>query len=142
MQSAIFAELLAMLASVPEFGAEVSEDDALRVIDAEDDTLPESLIVLQAGTTEEVERPPGPGSVRERVTINITLMTKQRNYGPALRAGRLGVKAALAGQKLGLVQQGVQLAAFQPETPMPPRSGRRWAAQVMPVQISYVQPLK
>lgn len=142
MQSAIFTELLAKLASVPEFGAEVSEDDALRVIDAEDDTLPENLIVLQAGPTEELERQAGHGSVRERVTINITLMTTRRTYAAALRTGRLAVKQALAGPKLGLAQQGIQLAAFQPETPMPPRSGRRWAAQVLPLQVTYVQPLK
>ena len=141
IQSAIFAQLLAKLVSVPEFGAQVSEDDALRVIDADDDTLPESLIVLQSGATEEVDRKGGPGSVMERVTINITLMTTQRGYGPAMRAGRVAVKQALAGQKLGLTVQGITTAAFQPETPMPPRSGRRWAAQVMPVLITYVQPL-
>ena len=141
MQSAIFAELQALLAGVPVFGSSVSEDDALRVIDAEDEGLPDNLIILQAGATEELERQ-GPAGVRERVTVNITLMTRQRQYAAPLRAGRVAVKGALAGTKLGLRQQGIQLAAFQPETPMPPRSGRRWAAQVMPVLVTYVQPLK
>lgn len=141
MQSATFAELQTLLASVPEFGAKVIEDDVLRVIDSDDQELPDCLIVLQPGPTEEVERQASNG-VRERLIVNITLMTKQRGYLAALRAGRLAVKVQLAGQKLGLKQQGVQQGTFQPETPMAPRNGRRWAAQVMPVQILYVQPLK
>ena len=59
-----------------------------------------------------------------------------------LRAGRLGIKVALPGIKAVLVTQGIQLASFQGETPMPPGEGRRWAAHVMPLQITYVQPLK
>lgn len=141
MQTAIFTELRAMLTLVPEFGAEVIEDDALRLIDADDDALPDDLIILQPGATEELERQAS-YSVREQLTVNITLMTRRRAYLAALRAGRFAVKVQLAGQKLGLKQQGVQQAAFQPETPMPPRNGRRWAAQVMPVRVAYVQPFK
>lgn len=141
MQSAIFAELAALLASVPSFGALVVEDDVLRVIDSDDEGLPDDLIILQPGSTEEFERAAST-SVRERLIVNITLMTRRRDYLARLRAGRLAVKVLLAGTKLGLKQQGVQQGAFQPETPMAPRNGRRWAAQVMPVQIPYVQPLK
>lgn len=141
MQSAIFAELKALLASVPSFGAEVVEDDVLRVIDSDDEGLPDDLIILQPGQTTELERQTSNG-VREQLTVNITLMTRRRDYLAVLRAGRLAVKVQLAGTKLGLKQQGVQQGAFQPETPMAPRNGRRWAAQVMPVQITYVQPLK
>ena len=141
MQSAIFAELKALLASVPSFGALVVEDDVLRVIDSDDEGLPDDLIILQPGSTEELERAASV-SVRERLIVNITLMTRRRDYGAALRAGRLAVKVQLAGPTLGLKQQGVLKGAFQPETPMAPRNGRRWAAQVMPVQIPYVQSLK
>ena len=141
MQSAIFDELKALLAQVPSFGAEVIEDDVLRVIDADDEGLPEDLIILQPGTTEEVERQTSNG-VRERLTVNIVLMTRRRDYLAVLRAGRLAVKVQLAGKQLGLKQAGVQQGAFQPETPMAPRNCRRWAAQVMPVQIPYVQLFK
>lgn len=141
MQSAIFAELKALLASVPNFGAEVIEDDVLRVIDADDEGLPDDLIILQPGQTTEVERKVS-SSVQEQLTVNITLMTRRRDYLAALRAGRLAVKVQLAGTTLGLKQQGVLKGAFQPETPMAPRNGRRWAAQVMPIQIPYVQSLK
>lgn len=138
MQSAIFAELKALLASVPSFGAEVVEDDVLRLIDADDEGLPNDLIILQPGQTIELERQTSNG-VREQLTVNITLMTRRRDYLSALRAGRLAVKMQLAGKQLGLKQSGVQQGTFQPETPMAPRNGRRWAAQVMPVQIPYVQ---
>ena len=141
MQSAIVAELIACLAVVPSFGGLVFEDSVLRVIDSDDETLPDDFIVIQPGATEELERV-GPGSVRERMTLNITAITKQREFAPLLRAARLGIKVALPGTKAGLVTHGVQLAAFQPETPMPPGEGRRWAAHVMPVQVTYVQALK
>lgn len=141
MQSAIVAELIACLAAVPSFGGLVFEDSVLRVIDSDDETLPDDFIVIQPGATEEIERVV-PGSVRERVTLNITAITKRREFAPALRAARLGIKVALPGAKVGLVTQGVQLAAFQPETPMPPGEGRRWAAHVLPIQVTYVQALK
>ncbi|TKD46041.1 hypothetical protein [Azotobacter chroococcum] len=141
LQSAIVAELLARLADVPEFGELVIEDSVLRILDAEDETLPDDLIVVQPGQTEEVERI-GQGSVRERVTLNVTLMTRRRQFATALRAARLAVKVALPGAKAGLTVTGVQQAAFQPESPMPPGEGRRWAAHVMPLQITYIQPLK
>lgn len=141
MQSAIAAELLERLAAVPSFGALVFEDSVLRVIDSEDDALPDDFIVIQPGSTEEVERV-GSGSVRERLTLNITAITRRRGFAPALREARLGIKVALAGIKAGLIIQGVQQAEFQPETPMPPGEGRRWACHVLPLQITYIQPLK
>lgn len=141
MQSAIVAELIACLAVVPSFGGLVFEDNVLRVLDAEDETLPDDFIVIQPGATEEVDRI-GPGSVRERVTLNITAVTRQREFAAPLRAARLGIKVALPGTKAGLAIQGVQLADFQTETPLPPGEGRRWAAQVLPLQVTYVQPLK
>lgn len=144
MQSAIVAEVIARLAAVPSFGDLVFEDSVLRVIDSADDSLPDDLIVMQPGATEELERSsPSPGSVRERVTLNLTAITRRRDFAPVLRAARLGIKVALAGQKGGLAQQGVQIVAFAtPETPMPPGEGRRWACHVMPLQITYLQPLK
>lgn len=141
MQSAIVAEVIARLAAVDSFGGLVFEDSVLRVIDSADDTLPDDFIVIQPGATEELERAGG-GSVRERMTLNVTAITKRRDFAPTLRAGRLGIKVALPGVKVGLATAGIQLAAFQPETPMPPGEGRRWAAHVMPLQITYVQPLK
>src|SRR5687767_6245705 len=94
LQSAIVAELIARLADVPEFGALVLKDSVLRILDAEDDGLPDDLIVVQPGQTEEVERI-GQGSVRERVTLNLTAMTRRRQFAPALRAARLAIKVAL-----------------------------------------------
>ena len=141
VQSNIIAELEGLLALVPAFGALVFEDSVLRVLDADDLELPDHFIVIQPGTTEELERA-GSGSVRERVTLNITAITKVRDFAPALRAGRLGIKVALAGVKAGLSVQGVQQATFTPETPMPPGQGRRWSAHVMPLQVTYIQPLK
>lgn len=141
MQSAIVAELIACLAVVPSFGSLVFEDSVMRVIDSDDETLPDDFIVIQPGATEEIERI-GPGSVRERVTLNITAVTRRREFAQPLRGARLGIKVALPGAKAGLAVQGVQRADFQTETPLPPGEGRRWAAQVLPVQVTYVQPLK
>lgn len=143
MQSEIVAELIARLAGVESFGGKVFEDGVLRVIDAEDDDgLPDDLIVIQPGGAEEVERAAGGGGVRERVTFNITAITRRRGFPALLRAARMGIKAALPGPKGGLATQGVQVVAFLPETPMPPTEGRRWACHVMPLQVTYVQPLK
>lgn len=141
MQSAIVAELIARLAVVDSFGGLVFEDSVLRVLDSDDEALPDDFIVIQPGVTEELERAVT-GSVRERMTLNITAITKRRDFAPVLRAGRLGIKVALSGNKAGLVTQGIQLASFQAETPMPPGEGRRWAAHVMPLQVTYVQSLK
>lgn len=141
VQSNLMIELQALLGSVPGFGTSVFEDSVLRVLDSADPEMPDRFIVLQPGATEEIERA-GQGSVRERTTVNITLITKERNFAPALRAGRVAVKVALAGTKAGLAERGVQGAVFVTETPMPPGQGRSWAAHVMPLQITYVQPLK
>lgn len=140
MQSEIIAELIQLLQSVPDVG-QVEEDDILGILDAEDATLPARMIVIQEGQTVEEERK-GPGSVRETLTLNIATVTSARNPGPWLRATRLAVKVALAGTKGGLTAVGVQTLSFQPETPMPAQDGRRWACRVMPVRITYVQPLR
>lgn len=141
VQSLLLAELERRLAAVPEFGALVFEDSVLRVLDAADPELPDQFIVLQPGDTQELERV-GPGSVREQTTINITAVTKLREFAPLLRAARLGIKVALPGQKAGLQVIGIQKVAFQSESPLPPGPGRVWAAHVLPLQITYVQPLK
>lgn len=141
MQSVIVSELIACLAVVPSFGGLVFEDNVLRVLDSDDETLPDDFIVIQPGATEELERA-GSGSVRERVTLNVTAVTRQREFAAPLRAARLAIKVALPGTKVGLAVQGVTLATFQTETPLPPGEGRRWAAQVLPLQVTYVQPLK
>lgn len=141
MQSAIVAELMERLARPAVFGGEVFEDSVLRVLDSADEALPDDFIVIQPGQTEEVERI-GPGSVRERMTLNMTAITKRRDFAAVLRGARLAIKVALPGSKAGITVPGVQLAEMQTETPMPPGEGRRWAAHVMPIQITYVQPLK
>jgi len=141
MQSAIVEELIACLEGVESFGALVFEDGVLRVLDEADDNLPDDFIVIQPGSTEEVERV-GTGSVRERVTLNITAVTKRRGFAAVLRAARLGIKAATAGPKAGLTAQGVQLGGYLTETPMPPGDGRYWAYHVMPLQVTYIQSLK
>lgn len=141
LQSAIVVELTARLAAVETFGALVIEDSVLRIVDSDDEGLPDDFIVIQPGSTEELERV-GPGAVRERLTLNITAITRRRQFAPALRQARLGIKVALAGRSAGIAVQGVTQAAFLPETPMPPGEGRRWACHVMPLQITYSQPLK
>lgn len=141
IQSAVIAEVIARLVAVESFGAYVIEDSVLRLLDAADTELPDDLIVIQPGPTEEVERA-AHNSVRERVTLNITAITKRRHFAPALRAARLGIKVALAGLKCGLTTPGVQVASFSAESPMPPSEGRRLACHVMPLEITYVQPLK
>ncbi|MCM2317882.1 MAG: hypothetical protein NDI93_00965 [Pseudomonas sp.] len=142
MQSAILAALLDKLASVPAFGAEVLEDSVLRILDAEDEDLPDDLIVVQPGPTETVEYIGG-SSIRERVTLNVTLLTRRRQFAALLRAGRLAVKVALQGHRAGLdAVRGVQQAGWQTETPMPAGDGHRWSCQVMPLQVTYVQQLK
>lgn len=141
MQSAILAALLAKLADVPTFGAEVIEDSVLRILDAEDEGLPDELIVVQPGATETVEYIGG-STVRERVTLNVTLLTRRRQFAALLRAGRLAVKVALQGRFGGLDVSGVQAAEWQTETPMPAGDGHRWSCQVMPLQVTYVQQLK
>ncbi|OLU23087.1 hypothetical protein BVH03_22930 [Pseudomonas sp. PA15(2017)] len=142
MQSEIIAELIKRLGVVDSFGAEVIEDNVLRVIDAEDTAgLRDDFIIVQPGQTEEVERKV-PGTVRESVTLNVTAITRRRPSGSLLRTARLGIKCALPGPKAGLTTQGVQTVTFLPETPMPAGEGRRWACHVMPVQVTYVQPLK
>lgn len=142
MQSAILAALLDRLATVPTFGAEVIEDSVLRILDADDTGIPDELIVIQPGQTETVEDIGAP-SIRERVTFNITLMTRQRRSAALLRAGRLAVKVALQGHSAGLdAVRGVQQVEWQTETPMPAGDGHRWSCQVMPLQVTYVQQLK
>lgn len=141
MQSAILAALLDKLAGVPVFGAEVIEDSVLRILDTEDEDIPDELIVIQPGPTEAVEYIGG-SSIRERVTLNVTLLTRKRQFAALLRAGRLAVKVALQGRRAGLdVVRGVQAAEWQTETPMPAGDGRRWSCQVMPLQVTYVQQL-
>ena len=98
VQSLLLAELGQRLAAVPEFGALVFEDSVLRVLDEADPALPDSFIILQPGDTQELERV-GPAGVREQTMVSVTLVTKLRAFAPALRAGRLAVKVALAGPK-------------------------------------------
>lgn len=137
-QSELLAEVISKLAAVPEFGGLVFEDSVMRVIDSEDPELPTNFIVIQPGQTEEVERI-GSGGVRERITLNITLVTQSRNFATLLRAGRLAVKKLFAGRSVSLASTKGQAASFLAETPMPPQAGRRLAAHVMPLQIGYIQ---
>ena len=138
MQTALLNEVIAKLAAVPEFGGLVFEDSVMRVIDSEDPDLPDNFIIIQPGQTEEVERI-GSESLRERYTLNITLVTQQRNFAAPLRAGRLAVKSLFAGRHVSLASTKGQTASFLTETPMPPQEGRRFAAHVMPLQVGYVQ---
>ena len=137
-QTELIEAVTSLLGAVPGFGAMVIEDSVYRVLDAEDSSLPDSFIVLQPGVTSEVERV-GAGSVREQHTLNITLVTRQRNFAGLLRAGRYGVKRLLSGRKAGLPSQLVQEAVFQTETPLPPEPGRIFAAHVLPLQVTYIQ---
>lgn len=135
-QQALVDELLGKLKAVPNFGQHVFEDSTMRVIDENDTSLPDYFIVLQTGQTDEVERV-GSKSLRERVVLNITLVTRKRDYAAELRTGRLHVKKLLAGRNAGLIQS--QSASFLAESPIQPASGNVFAAHVMPLQITYVQ---
>lgn len=137
-QSALLAEVISKLVTVPEFGVLVFEDSVMRVVDSEDPDLPPNFIIIQPGQTEEVERI-GSASLRERVTLNITLVTNHRDFAAPLRAGRLAVKKLFAGRSVSLAAAKGQPAGFLTEMSMPPQAGRRFAAHVMPLQITYVQ---
>jgi len=141
MQNQIFDDLLARLSSLPVWGELVEEDNVLRVIDSDDTMLPDSFIIVQPGSTEEVERI-GPGSVRERWTLNITPITRNRHAGADLRAVRVAIKRMLAGTQGGFAIPGLQSVSFMSETPMLAGPGQRWSAHVMPLQVTYIQPLK
>lgn len=141
MQSAINSALLLRLTSVPDFGALVVEDEVLRIIDADDDSLPDDLIVVQPGQSEVVEDP-GFGSCTEKVTVNIVLMTRRDAFPAQLRAGRLGVKVALREYRSWLGVKGVNSFAWQSETPMPAGDGHSWSCRVMPLQVTYIQHFK
>lgn len=136
VQQHILDELTAILQTVPDFGELVFEDSVMRVIDADDEELPDSFIVIQPGVTDEVERV-GKNSLRERTTFNVTLVTRTYAFAPLLRAARLTVKSKLAGRTAGLT--GVQSAQFLSDTPMPPAPGQVLAAHVLPLQVTYVQ---
>jgi len=140
VQSEIIAALQTLLAPL----GQVEEGDVRSMFDADDDELPDSIIILQPGDTIELAQqgsPRMPGSLREQVTINLIPATRKRLYAAELRALRLAIKVATAGPKAGLNVQGVQFATFAPQPTVSPESGRRWAFHVMPLQITYVQPL-
>lgn len=139
------SEIIQRLQALLEPFARVEEGDVRAIFDAEDDGLPEEFIILQPGSTEELlgNHPRMPNSLPERVVINLVLVSKKRQYAAGLRALRLAVKVATAGQRCGLeAVAGISAASFQQETPTRPADGRRWAAHVMPLQITYTQPLK
>lgn len=140
IQSEVIDELMALLAPV----GQVEEGDVRAIFDSEDEGLPDEFIVLQPGTTEEVlnGKPRMPNSLPETTVINIVLVSKLRQYARGLRAKRLAVKVATRGQKCGLTVAGIASAAFLQETPTRPGDGRRWAAHVMPLQVTYTQPLQ
>lgn len=141
MQQLILDDIVTRLEAIPVWGEMVEEDNVLRLIDSDDQTLPDRFIVIQPGQTEEVERV-GSGSVRERWTLTITPITRVRGAAAALREARLAIKSALAGVNAGIKVSGLQQAEFMTETPMLADAGRRWSVQAMPLQVTYIQPLK
>lgn len=136
VQQLLLDELIDVLQTVPEFGGKVFEDSVMRVIDVDDDDMPDCFIVIQPGPTDEVERV-GKNGLRERTTFNVTLVTRACEFAPLLRAARLEVKSRLAGRNAGLAN--CQTAQFLTDTPMPPALGQVLAAHVLPLQITYVQ---
>lgn len=140
IQSEVIDALLVLLAPV----GQVEEGDVRAIFDSADDSLPDEFIVLQPGTTEEVlsGRPRMPNSVPETAVFNIVLVSRKRQYAPGLRSMRLAVKVATRGPGAGLSVAGIASAGFLQETPTRPGDGRRWAAHVMPLQVTYTQPLQ
>lgn len=141
MQQLILEDVVSRLEAIPVWGELVEEDNVLRLIDTDDQTLPDRFIVIQPGQTEEVERV-GSGSVRERWTLTITPITRVRGAAAALREARLAIKTVLAGVNAGIKVSGLQQTEFMTETPMLADAGRRWSVQAMPLQVTYIQPLK
>jgi len=141
MQQLILDDIVTRLEAIPVWGEMVEEDNVLRLIDSDDQTLPDRFIVIQPGQTEEVERV-GSGSVRERWTLTITPITRVRGAAAALREARLAIKSVLAGVNAGIKVSGLQQAEFMTETPMLADAGRRWSVQAMPLQVTYIQHLK
>ena len=141
MQQLILDDIVTRLEAIPVWGEMVEEDNVLRLIDSDDQTLPDRFIVIQPGQTEEVERV-GSGSVRERWTLTITPITRVRGAAAALREARLAIKTVLAGVNAGIKVSGLQQTEFMTETPMLADAGRRWSVQAMPLLVTYIQPLK
>ncbi|XEG73331.1 hypothetical protein QA447_03530 [Pseudomonas sp. abacavir_1] len=139
VQADIIGQLQTLLAGVPGFGAEIREDNVLDLIDAEDEELPDQLIVLQEGDTSELDR--SGATVREELTINIVAMTRLRDHAQPLRAARLDIKRALKGIKAGFTVDGLIKVAFPTSAPRYPDRGRRWAFRVIPITVTYVQQL-
>lgn len=140
-QSEIFAQLKDLLALVPLFGGAVIEGSVLRVLDAEDPGQADDLIILQeTSTTEEGDRVPN-AACKEVLSLSIVAATRRRDGLPDLRAARLAIKRVLKGHKAGLTVEGVIKVRWEAETPLFPSEGRRWSARVIPLAITYTQPL-
>ncbi|MCY1294049.1 hypothetical protein D9M69_456260 [compost metagenome] len=140
-QSEIFAQLKDLLGLVPLFGESVTEGSVLRLLDSEDPDLADDLIILQeTSTTEEGARVPN-ASCKEVLSLSIVAATRRRDGLPDLRSARLAIKQVLKGHKAGLTVDGVISVRWEAETPMFPSEGRRWAARVIPIAITYAQPL-
>lgn len=140
VQDEIITALQTLLAPI----AQVEEGDVRAIFDTEDDGLPDEFIVLQPGTTTENlgQHPRMERSVPEEMVVSVVLVSKKRLYAPGLRTLRLAVKVATKGASGGLKVAGVSRAQFLQETPTRPQAGARWAAHVMPLQITYTQPLE
>ncbi|MDH0894225.1 MULTISPECIES: hypothetical protein [unclassified Pseudomonas] len=139
----IQSEIIVALQSILSPIASVEEGDVRAIFDAEDEDLPEEFIVLQPGPTDEVlnGHPRMLNSLPEQAVFNIVLVSRKRLYAPGLRAMRVAVKAATAGPKAGLQVGGISAVSFLQQTPTYPTPGGRWAAYVMPLQVTYTQPL-
>ncbi|SDH49488.1 hypothetical protein [Pseudomonas panipatensis] len=139
VQAAIMVQLLGLLAGVPLFGGQVMEDSVAGILDAEDDDLPNQLIVLQEGDT--VERERVPAGVKEEWTVNVVALGRGTDSAAALRAGRLAIKQALKGLKAGIQVDGLVAVSFPASTVRLPEPGRRWGYRVIPITFTYSQKL-
>lgn len=139
VQAEIIGQLQALLAMVPDFGADVREDSVAGVMDSDDPTLPSRLIVLQDGDTEERDR--APAGVKEEWTVNVVALGRGNGSAAALRAGRLAIKQALKGLKAGLQVDGLINVAFPASSVRMPEPGRRWGYRVIPITFTYHQKL-
>lgn len=139
VQAEIIGQLLALLASVPDFGADVREDSVAGVMDADDPTIPSRLIVLQDGDT--VERDRMPAGAREEWTVNVVALARGGGSAAALRAGRLAIKQALKGMKAGIQVDGLITVSFPASSARLPEPGRRWGYRVIPITFTYSQKL-
>lgn len=140
-QQQIYDKLVEVLAQVPDFGVHIIQGEVLNLIDSEDDDLPKDFIALQAGATQEAQALNRvDNSVREKMLVNITMITKRsKDVLPLFREARVHVKKHIVERSAFVGLTGNQELSFQPDTSYIAFQGRAYSIHVMPLSIGYVE---